>query len=389
VHNIAPLGRRKGVCYIYITTLPCPFLTTVRFRPEPKTRIYTMSPSASLVGIPFELRAMVIQLVLLAPQSDPPKPDELSKQQRRPLDATGYMGELARRVWFPSEPATNPALSLLLTNRQLYDETLDMLQRASKAITSPSYTADIIYLNDGTLWPTWLSTPFRASHADTVHVQFRIFQPPDDLRPGGQPPRRLFNGNSFMWSLYHLLLSALVSGSHGPCGIPISVDRLVLDFLPASQPDILPLGPVVSWEWISDPKELGERIFAKDIRENISDYFPLSTSLQALCGDNAGMEAAARLMRFVKKMLGWLVGLSDEMFEKGKVLFEHVGAIEICLDGRLHKVLDLGRYLANVSGWGGGVGSWRHQTWHNEFLPWRREVEARRRRLGMPVQASE
>jgi len=42
-----------------------------------------MSPLPTLLGIPFELRAMIILLVALTPQSDPPDPANLHGQRRR------------------------------------------------------------------------------------------------------------------------------------------------------------------------------------------------------------------------------------------------------------------------------------------------------------------
>ena len=113
---------------------------------------------------------MIILLVALAPQSAAPDPGDLHGQHRRTLEdtATGAWRE-AHRVMFPADPTPNPTLPLLLTSRQLHDETLDTL-RSAFAVARPSYTADTVYLKDCTLWPTRLSVPVRASHVDTVRA---------------------------------------------------------------------------------------------------------------------------------------------------------------------------------------------------------------------------
>ncbi|KAK0639386.1 hypothetical protein B0T16DRAFT_463069 [Cercophora newfieldiana] len=345
-----------------------------------------MPPSPSLLSIPFEVRTTIIHLALLSPQRDPPHPDDLHKQQRQPLtDSTE-----SRRILIPRERAANPALPLLLTNHQLHTETLDTLQRSFQN-TTPCYTADIIYLTNGTLWPTWLSTPVRASHAETVHAHFRIFRCPPGLHADPLLSNQSFNGQSFMYSLHHLLLSCLVSGRHGPCGKPLTVNRLVLDFLPATEPaeKIFPLAEVISWEWLTDPKDLGDRITAKDIRKNVSDLFALPEELKAVYGRDVGLAAAAGFMCYVLRMLEWLGRLDSYVFEYAKALYENVGVVEMRVGGELHKVLDLGTCLGNAPVWERGQRSWLESRWHREVVPWMREVQERRRGLGLPVEERE
>jgi len=349
-----------------------------------------MPASPSLFGIPFEVRAMIIQQVILAPRLSPAKNlDELAQQQRQ-----HQLNDKSCRnyVSFLSKPATNPAMSLLLTNSQLYDETLDTLQHTFKGTAaSPSYTADIIYLNNGTLWPTWLSTPVRASHVDTVHIQFRVFHHPEELRPGGVPRYRLFNPGRVMWSCHDLLLDFLLSGRHGPCGQPITVNRLVLDFLPATDAthDIFPLCPSTNWEWLSDPKELGEWISTKEIRENVRECFrPPHWMEEALYRDDIGMKVAAGFMGYVWRLLEWIAGPDHYyLYAKTEALYEHVGVVEIRLDGKPHKTVDLASYLEGSPPDFGGdtTRADRYWGWYHGSAEWRREVKMKRRKLGMPV----
>jgi len=324
---------------------------------------------------------MIILQVVLAPQSAPPSPGELHGQSRRALDKTATgAGQETHRVLFQAGPAENPALSLLLTNHQLHAETLDTVRRAF-AETTPSYTTDIVYLKDQTLWPTWLSVPLRASHVDTVHAQFRIFDCPDDLRLK-EPPRGMFSGGCggpppISWPFYHLLVGSIVSGSHGPCGLPFTMKRLVLDFPPATEDDLLPLGRVVETRWSHSPDEIWEEVF---------DYFSLDDAFNAQCLDNPRLEPAARLIRFVHNMLEFLARLTSDGFFYGRYLHENIGIIELRLDGEVYKTLDLGYHLANVRRWGSDSESFSRRQWYGNFLPWESGVKARRRELGMPAQ---
>jgi len=320
---------------------------------------------------------MIILQAVQAPLN-PPNPNLGDLEERIPKAH-------ATRLLLPTQPTTNPALPLLLTNRQLYHETLDTLQRAYSSPTSlpPSYSGDVIYLRDnGTLWPTWLSVPFRASHADTVHAQFRIFRCPPGLTIPSKPAINFFHYERFYEALHGLLESVLASGRFGPCGQPITVDRLVLNFLPAAEVAILPVAPIVKWEWVSDPKECGDRIFAKDIRPNIHDCFYLDKALKGLYLHDPRIEAAARFMCWVFKMLQWIAEMNYYTFSYGKVLFEHVGVIEVHLDGKLYKTLDLGARLARLP-------SNPQLRRPAELYLWKREVEAKRRKLGWPVENSE
>ncbi|KAK0627909.1 hypothetical protein B0T14DRAFT_513533 [Immersiella caudata] len=335
-----------------------------------------MSPSStSLLGLPLEVRDMIILSVIQSPQSIPPTSSDLLDQRREP--DTRY-----HRILYPAKPPNNPALSLLLANRQLHTETREALRRVFPA-TDPkplNYNADIVYLKDnGTFWLTWLSVPTRTSHIDTLHAQFRIFSFPPlvdyDLAVGVP---KTFDLHWVSNSLIVLLENTLGSAERGPCGKPISMNRLVLDFVRAegSAGELLPVAP-----WARPRRR------ARDREEVPTECFPLRDDLRAECADDPGMEAAARLMCYFLRYLDWIVG--DATFIGtwfyGKILFENVGVVEVWLNGKMYETLDLGYMLANMRYWGDAPGSYRYGTWHDKFIPWRRETQGRRRELGMPV----
>ncbi|KAM0327580.1 hypothetical protein ACHAQA_005873 [Verticillium albo-atrum] len=59
---------------------------------------------------------------------------------------------------------------LLQTSRQLRIDTHKCLALPRKRV----HHLDVLFVNDGGLWPTWLSQPGPARHVDMLHAQFRV-----------------------------------------------------------------------------------------------------------------------------------------------------------------------------------------------------------------------
>jgi len=113
---------------------------------------------ALLLGIPVELRWEIILEVLLETERPAPHgPSETRFEDccsidRRTIDRGRRRWQAeARRVWFESKPFPNPAISLLLTNRQLRDETLEVLHSKRFLSTPVRCRLDIIYINNASL----------------------------------------------------------------------------------------------------------------------------------------------------------------------------------------------------------------------------------------------
>jgi len=367
-------------------------------------------PPPSLLTIPLEVRAMIIIEVAVAPQTSPPSPSDLHGQNRRTLDrdVTGAYEE-TDRVFFQADAPSNPVLPLLLTNRQLHAETLDTLRRAFSTTTTTratnplSYTAHVIYLKNATLWPTWLSVPIQASHIDTLHAQFRIFPCPE----GKEMPEASARGSMFragpgvpaaiVWPFWHLLIGSLCSGTHSPCGIPFSVGRLVLNFVPVQYPGddddkkqdggYHGYGAGAGEGASSDGGSSAQRVYGPIIPEFFVPHLRLHT--QGKLGKSSGMDAAARLMSFALEKIEYMAKLDAVIFDLGKKLHENIGVVEIRLDGEVFETLDLARYLDEKE----AIKKWRATNrrtlrrkdwrWETDFLAWKKEVEARRRELGM------
>jgi len=94
-------------------------------------------------------------------------------------------------------------------------------------------------------------------------------------------------------------------------------------------------------------------------------------------------------MSFALEKIEYMAKLDAVIFDLGKKLHENIGVVEIRLDGEVFETLDLARYLDEKE----AIKKWRATNrrtlrrkdwrWETDFLAWKKEVEARRRELGM------
>lgn len=137
----------------------------------------------------------------------------------------------------PAAAPPNPALPLLLTNRQLRTETAELLTRPSFR-RHAYFSLDVVYLTDATLWPTWTGVPFLSDRIDTLYVHFRIFKASANMAMEVPIRRGMFQAHegapeAVVWVFYHLLVAGLKFGPRGDgragrVGGGITVRRLVM-----------------------------------------------------------------------------------------------------------------------------------------------------------------
>ncbi|KAH8896120.1 hypothetical protein GQ53DRAFT_761084 [Thozetella sp. PMI_491] len=158
-----------------------------------------------------EIRAEIFRLVLQDVR-DPPLEVDI-EGQTSPLGAWPPSSRKSNTSAIdpaPKDPnlwtetkVTNPALSLLLVNRQCHVEVKAAVMRQAA-----DYTLDVIIAKDRTLWPTWTSVPVLTRNVDTVYTKFRIIDLDDK-----QSPKRFHyppgNGGPCpaVWFFYGLLTS--------------------------------------------------------------------------------------------------------------------------------------------------------------------------------------
>ncbi|KAI1457892.1 hypothetical protein F4805DRAFT_159191 [Annulohypoxylon moriforme] len=324
-----------------------------------------------LLNLPQELRDYIFTLVCLSARPEPQLPT-YGREHRRTCERQSYsLAPSARnRVWFERSPFRNPLLPLLLVNRQVHREAQDALRRMSEP---PSYAIDIVFLKDGTLWPTWLSVPKLQRTLGNVYAQFRIFAVPEQLQShlSGDPYRSDEPGPPpIIWLFYHLLAGFLRNG-------PIALDRdngsggftvqhLVLDFLPASEKGILPLASFIE--------------YFKEVETARSTGPGNGWTLDK----DEGLYAAECLAYFVRALLLRVLNLGVSTIKYGRILYENIGDIEIRIDGQFKWHLDIPKKFSNLS-FDHEI-SISHRLKHEQmFARWKELALAKRLKAGLPT----
>lgn len=123
-----------------------------------------------LMSLPVEIRQLILIEAICLPL-DPPACPSVSQHDRRCLTP----GKRRGRFW--QVPLVNPALALLLVNRQLLAEVKGILR-----FVPERYHLDVMFVKSHGLWTTWsLSRQPQAQYIDTVTCTFRPFEPTADL----------------------------------------------------------------------------------------------------------------------------------------------------------------------------------------------------------------
>ncbi|POR33301.1 Putative transcriptional regulatory protein [Tolypocladium paradoxum] len=311
----------------------------------------------SILCLPRELRDMIWALALhepLALRDAPASPAELCKGDRHGVSTSvsGAWGT-GSRVRFEKLPARlrlpgSSSPSLRLVNRQLYAEVTETMGRKSRR--RPDYHLDLVYLDDGSIWPTWTSVPVLAEDVGTVHATVRIFHCPPELEtPGERKHAPFFMGDgsppAIVWALYHTLVVFLECGprprqgdeEQSNRGPGMTMQKLVIDVLSATEPGIVHVAYPPSFSTFDrmrwhDPLTRMDR----SGRSLMSD------------DDDEGLVAANLLARFLETEMRRLLGLSCNTFDYGCVLYEHIGEVQVSVNGESRASMDLAALLAQA-----------------------------------------
>lgn len=289
--------------------------------------------------IPPELRDQILRDVLFPPEHEPPDSPAVSQDRVRRVysgDTVDYRD--GHDIWVPRTPvaAAEPHWrAVLLVNRQLHDEGSALLARAAERRSL--HRLDVMYVKECGLWPTWLSVvpPRAARHIDTLHVQFRIFDPPDDVDPARRNPHQFVTRNVggeplAVWNFFALLSDYI---SHGPTAFerhvgppsPHTVKRLILDVA------VPPPGTVDDNIGFSrdSPQTIVLEAFEKNV---ISQHWPRPP------GGQTNRMVAEKMAYLVAGKIGALLSMYEDY---GAPLYEHIGSIDICVHGESRRLFDL------------------------------------------------
>lgn len=161
----------------------------------------------AFLQLTLEIRLDIFREVICS-LADRPSCPAVSQEGRTRLSEDAFGGS---GIW--QLPLRNPALPLLLVNKQFYTEVKDVLEH-----TTTSYHVDIMFLKSYGLWTTWTIPALpRTQYIDSVRASFRPFEPTEELdtrfrgslsfsQGCGGPPLAV-------WSFYKLLTGLL---EHGP-----------------------------------------------------------------------------------------------------------------------------------------------------------------------------
>ncbi|KAI8711240.1 hypothetical protein NCS52_01499900 [Fusarium sp. LHS14.1] len=156
----------------------------------------------SLSQLPRETRQKIFDLAIGSPARPPASPSVTQHARSR--------GIRDRGTW--CIPPENPALSLLLVNRQTNDEVRKVLD-----FMTADYYVDIMYVKNYGLWPTWhIPILPQTKHIKSINATFRLFDPTDDLDPRFRDSIDFCGGDGgpegAAWTFYYLLIDVLQKG---------------------------------------------------------------------------------------------------------------------------------------------------------------------------------
>lgn len=126
-----------------------------------------------LLSLPREIRNAIYIAAIHTPRDPPDSPDEAGSRYKKE-----FTNIWNRAVYYPTGPSSWPShVSLILCNRQVRSEILEILNRESRRLTCQ---LDCM-LKQRALWPTWISYPGLPQTIDHLEMNLRLF----DVGDGG------------------------------------------------------------------------------------------------------------------------------------------------------------------------------------------------------------
>jgi hypothetical protein len=326
---------------------------------------------ANLMTIPREIRDMILSLALLARRQPPSTISQIEQEERAFIFGRKYLPGTAVYSSTNAADYGSSALPLLLTSKQVREETLENIRR-----DLIHYEIDVKFVKERFLVPTWISIPVFSPRVHHLHATFQslgayerkmgplnLKGPPygigDIWRMGcGGPPL-------YVWTFYYLLVRFLEFGATGPVGSRssrgVTVDCMELDFVDPEDTHFLPPGgderhsailhAYGAGGWSHEPVQmLRPEWLAKNLAGNISG----------------------------------LLSMSYHEASYGAMLYEQIGRIVFKVNGNILHEFDLGQMLAELKfhdNFGGVV--W-HQRVHH-FTNWKQTTMKDRAKRGLKV----
>lgn len=289
---------------------------------------------SALLSIAPELRDQILHEVLFQPGRAPPKNPAASRDRKRRKFCEDSKCSDGHDIWVKQDgffPTTTQTPPILLVNRQMYEEAAGILARRKL-----HYHLDIMYVKECGLWPTWLSVPRLAHHVESIHCQFRIFDPPPSVNPDWRNKRQFVGGDGgppmVVWNFFALLKDYLRYGPSAFEGLVaqssvFTVNRLILD--------VVPPPPGTKDDNLGFPRNRSapdRHMLEAFARGRHAKYWPLPPE------GCPHLMVAEKMGFFLASKIGALLSMYDDY---GKCLYEHIGSIEIRVGGHQRRVFDL------------------------------------------------
>ena len=313
----------------------------------------------SFLRFPPEIRLKILQEAISSPADAPSCPAASQEGRTSP-----YSG-----IW--QLLINNPALSLLLVNRQIHVEAKDVLRR----LPANYYHVDIMFVKSYGLWTTWtIPAPPRTQYIDSVHASFRLFEPTKDLDPRFERSLNFQSGDGgppvAVWSLYDLL-SGLIRSGPGYLGWKDHLHKKGL------APQFVVKRIIID---ISAPTDgvTHESILWEDGEHGRLRRWEINQGPH-----NPSIPPEERIADYMVSFLDILLSLSYYSMNYGTFLYESVlEDITILVRGQEYKRYDMNQLMEKhkVTYWGGTPEFIaQRQEAHAKWLTW---VHERRRRMG-------
>lgn len=285
---------------------------------------------SSLLGIPCEVRLIIIEHVLNSPREAPNSPSNSNMIQ---LDDISSQNAICPQIFYEQREARLPSNCLpphplLLVNRQISAETQKVLDALK---VSTTYKLDISIFDEYKLFPTWLSIPRLTNRVTTLHIDVRLFgHSPLCYGVRGLPRRTWFTrlDLGFEKCLTRFFL-------HGPQGEPSSyacgpliIDNLTLDFRSAEDWLSSPPDKITYDDWLGQQGALDREAFASDGLD-ANTMYKTPPKWFAQCLSSAMFDDC-----------------EEEWLDEWDWLFSQVGVVKFLVEGKLLQQFDTAKELA-------------------------------------------
>lgn len=331
---------------------------------------------ASFLSLPTEIRTIILECAVNSPQA-PPRDPWTGEEQRKPCRGVDYDSWAfgLKHTLYPPTPRLLPPASYQLVNRQLHDETRELLRRT----TRPRYDLDVMVIHDWDFWPTWTNVPTWRTHANNVNVTFRLFG--------------------------HCALPAWlrsITGDGGSPGIEWCFYALLERFVALGPINQLPTNPDSSTTQRKSEGRFFTHTLILNVESSADNKYPISPP-EVTYSDyreynrasrhrmSASVDLSTYAMRpewFARNLCNEIAYALDMSYHTlylvGGILYEHIGMIRVLVEGKMFQEFDLAKKLAPMK-WECQTATMSRAERREYFWRWKRDAQRTRARLGFPV----